>query len=274
MNFFDPRRNPGPMISAHRGNRCVCPENTLCSFEASLGCCDYIETDIQMSRDGVTVVCHDPELGRTCNLADKGIRIDSLSLSELRRLDFGSWFLEADPFDGIKNGLINPKDLASMMPQTIMTLAELLAWSIRVNMPLNIEIKDQQGCRFDTDIVDAVLAEISRADCKSMLIISSFNHGYLKDIANKMPDIALGALQENENPSDPVRYLRDLGACAYHPDEAITTPDMIAQLKAAGIAVNVFTVNDPKQQQALLAQGVTSLITDFPELAGTLIKKQ
>lgn len=53
---------------------------------------------------------------------------------------------------------------------------------------------------------------------------------------------------------------------AYHPSQRITDSATVAHLRQAGLAVNVYTVNDRQEQQALFAMGVTAVITDMPWL--------
>lgn len=261
-------------IAAHRGYRALRPENTRCAFEASLGHCHFIELDIQMSRDGVPVIHHDNAVGRTsdarelaAHIGKKSLRIDEWDLAELRQLDLGSWFLKADPFQTVKDGQVNPVDLAPLLPQSIMTLAELLSWRNSVHIPLNIEIKDHRGRRHDGAVVDAVLHEIARAGCEEMILISSFRHEYLHRVKKKMPSIAVGALQEKRHPDNLLTYLTNLGAEAYHPHFEIISPEEIGQLRKKGFAVNVFTVNDRSVQEMLFAAGASAVFTDFPTLA-------
>ena len=79
--------------------------------------------------------------------------------------------------------------------------------------------------------------------------------------------IVLGpARQDVQHPPDLVAYLRAIGAAAYHPDDAITTRELIRTLRAAGFGINVYTVNDRKRQQELFAFGATAVFTDYPEL--------
>jgi glycerophosphoryl diester phosphodiesterase len=58
-----------PSIIGHRGAPAHLPENTLASFRLAvrLGA-DALEADLVMSRDGVLVVSHDPELSRTTDV--------------------------------------------------------------------------------------------------------------------------------------------------------------------------------------------------------------
>ncbi|SHO43643.1 glycerophosphodiester phosphodiesterase [Desulfopila aestuarii] len=272
MSFFYSFDNR-QYVSAHRGNRSIRPENSLCAFTASIGCCDFIEVDVQMSRDGVAVIHHDEVLGRTSNgaelatrLGKPSLRLDSWDLAELRQLDIGSWFLTVDPFATISQGMVSPDDRNLCMSQTIMTLSELLNWAKNSRIPLNVEIKDQEGGRHDSTIVDTVLAAVASADYTESTLISSFRHDYLRQVKQKMPQIAIGVLQEEEHPDNLLQYLAALDAQAYHPDVEITTPELIRELRGGGFGVNIFTVNDPAIGRDLFSFGATAIFSDFPRL--------
>ncbi len=126
MNFFELRKNLDPMIGAHRGARAIRPENTLCSFEASLGKCHYIELDVQMSRDSIPVIVHDEILGRTCDIkaipnkdVQQSLQIDNWNLADLRRLDFGSWFQQDDPFSTLRQEQSYLRNLSLFFPKRL-----------------------------------------------------------------------------------------------------------------------------------------------------------
>ena len=81
---------PYPRIVAHRGAGILAPENTLAAMR-----CGHargyrgVEFDVMLSQDGVPILMHDPELGRTVkgsgSVADYGA-------AQLMRMDAGSWF--------------------------------------------------------------------------------------------------------------------------------------------------------------------------------------
>ena len=57
----------GPIPFAHRGGASDAPENTMPAFEHAVGLgYHYVETDVQVTADGVLVAFHDNDLRRTC----------------------------------------------------------------------------------------------------------------------------------------------------------------------------------------------------------------
>ena len=100
---------PGKFVVGHRGACAYAPENTLASYRLAIQQgADYVEQDLQITRDGVLVCCHDTVLNRVTNVADvfpdrfteklvKGKKekqwpIHDFTLKELKQLDFGSSF--------------------------------------------------------------------------------------------------------------------------------------------------------------------------------------
>lgn len=75
---------------AHRGASAYVPENTLAAFQLALEMgVPEIETDVQLTTDGVAVLCHD----RTLTRYGHGDRVvEEMTWSELADLDMGSWF--------------------------------------------------------------------------------------------------------------------------------------------------------------------------------------
>lgn len=272
MTFFD-NFNSTHLIAAHRGYRSKRPENTLSAFNASNGYCHFIELDVQMSKDFVPVVIHDPTLGRTSDAKNrrKELGIHSLNVSDwtlpqLQTLDMGSWFLEADPFATIARDEVSREDIRRTLPQRIMTLEEVLTHPAIQKLPVNVEIKDHKGKKQHQQVTEIVIGIIKQTNSVKRVLISSFNHDYLVIAKTFAPKISLGALQDGSNPPDIIDYLRSLGAAAYHPSDAIVEPELVRHLRAAGIGVNVYTVNSKERQKALFAMGATAVFTDYPEL--------
>ncbi len=107
---------------AHRGFSGVYPENTMLAFEKAIEVgCDGIETDVQLTKDGFLVICHDEQLDRTTT--GTGL-IKDFTLKELMNFDAGIKF--GEEFKGLK----------------IPTLEEFLKYVSDKNIIINIEIKN------------------------------------------------------------------------------------------------------------------------------------
>jgi glycerophosphoryl diester phosphodiesterase len=273
MTFFD-NFNEFNLVAAHRGNRALRPENTFSAFRASIGHCHFIELDVQMSKDLVPMVIHDPTLERTSNakaqyrqLGLRSLNVSEWTLPQLKTLDMGSWFLETDPFSTIHNKKISPEQIIRELPQTIMTLEEVLLHPALRKIPINVELKDHKGKKQNSQVTEIVLETVARTGSENRVLLSSFNHDYLVIAKTFAPRVSLAALQSHFHPPDVVQYLRSLGVAAYHPADEITDVELIRSLRAAGIGVNVYTVNSKERQKTLFAMGATAIFTDYPELS-------
>jgi len=79
--------SPFPRICSHRGLKLVCPENTIPAFGAAIAVGAHeIEFDLWLSRDGVAVVCHDPDVTRTTD--GEGV-VTEMQWKEICSLDAG-----------------------------------------------------------------------------------------------------------------------------------------------------------------------------------------
>lgn len=105
----DPFHSGRKFVVAHRGASAYAPENTLPAYELAIKQgADYVEQDLQITRDGVLVCCHDLVLSRVTNIEHvfpdrfkeelvKGRKvkkwyIHDFTLNEIKQLDAGSHF--------------------------------------------------------------------------------------------------------------------------------------------------------------------------------------
>ena len=94
---------PHPAVIAHRGASFDAPESTAAAYKLArdLGA-DYLELDLQRSKDGVLFALHDNNLQRTTDVATKfperkDSQANEFTIAELKTLDAGSWFNRAYP---------------------------------------------------------------------------------------------------------------------------------------------------------------------------------
>jgi glycerophosphoryl diester phosphodiesterase len=140
---------------------------------------------------------------------------------------------------------------------------------------VNIEIKNLP--RFYPGITDRVVSLIETLQMEREVIVSSFDHEQLVQVRRRNSVIATAALF-TDRPHDPGRYVLDLlDGDAYNPcchgeldtvglDSTTGTLDLtcIQSALRAGLAVNVWTENDPARMKVLLEAAVTGIFTDYP----------
>ena len=269
MSFWDNFRDKPHLIAAHRGNRSIRAENTMSAFKESLGKADFIELDVNFTKDGIAVILHDDTLQRTSNaskysLFKKPYNVIDYTYDEINKLDFSSWFLKEDPFKMIKKDNLT-KEVSSIPIQRISKLSEVLQFAKVNKMPLNIEIKDMSDTPFDNIAPKEVVRIVEEFDMGDKILISSFNHSYIKKAKKLSPSIDTAALEEDKIPSNIISYLKELKVSAYHPHLHLVTKELVQNLNKHRLYTNVYTVNSAKTKDLLFSEGVKAIFTDYLE---------
>jgi len=114
------------LVIAHRGSTYWTPEETEPAFlwARNIGA-DYLEFDVQLTKDSILVAFHDNDLSRTTNVLELfperiNAEISEFTLKELRSLDAGSWFNKKNTDRARKNY----KGLKIMTLKDIVMIAE------------------------------------------------------------------------------------------------------------------------------------------------------
>ncbi len=256
---------------AHRGARSLAPENTLAAARKGLAVgSDLWELDVAITADGELFLVHDDTLERTSNVKDvfpdrKPWSNHLFTLAEIRQLDFGSWFVETDPFKQIAAGAVSEAELASYRGEPAPTLREALVFTRDNDWRVNIELKDLSGTPGDATVVEKTVALVDELGMADRVLISSFNHSYIERVKAANPRIATAALVSRADP-DPAALLRRLNAGAYNPKVGQIRPADIGPLRDLGLDVYIWTVNDEKTMRELIDARVSGIFTDFPQL--------
>ncbi|MGW2255914.1 glycerophosphodiester phosphodiesterase [Kitasatospora sp. NPDC001660] len=233
-------------VFAHRGGSSAAPENTLVSDEvARRAGAQWIENDVQPSKDGVPYVLHDDTVDRTTNGTG---RIRDLTSAQLDALDAGSWFA--------------PVYAGTRLPK----LADQLEDLHTRGGNLLLEIKGPHT----REEVARIVKEVRDHDMADRVLVQSFQVDALRYARELAPELPLGLLRSQLDP-DPVATAHELGLTAYNPSDDALAPRLavVKDLHAAGVAVNVWTADAPARWKALEAAGVDGIITNRPaELAG------
>ncbi len=292
-------------LQGHRGARGLWPENTLAGFARTLGlgvCA--LELDCAVTRDGVVVVTHDPQLNPDCTrdahgrfLESAGVPICSLSYAQLESYDVGrlrpdsayaARFPQQQPIDG----------------ERIPRLADVLSLVRtrgRGRVRINIEVKTfperPELTLAPEPFVEALRLDVRRTGTESLVEILAFDWRVLRAAQRLLPRVATTALTEQQPGKDTVRigsppspWLGGLdpelfggsitrlvnasGAGTWGPDYLDLDAQRVREAHALGLRVVPWTVNASADMERLLAFQVDGMVSDRPDVLRALLEKK
>lgn len=232
-------------IYGHRGasgwDTKYAPENTMPAFEKAIEMgADGIELDVQLTKDGEIVICHDEKIDRTSNGTGW---LKDYTLAELRELSFSKTHPE---YGDIK----------------IPTFREFLEFMAPTGKELNIELKT--GVIFYDNLEEKTAAMVKEFGMEDRVIYSSFNHHSLSLLKQAVPDARIGLLM-GENFVDVPSYTNIMQAEAVHPYYKHISKEYIDMCHVHGIRVNTWTVDPLVDLKRFCEYGVDIIITDCPD---------
>lgn len=235
-----------PLVTFHRGDCTVAPENTLPAFRSAiLKGGDRIELDVQMTSDGVVVVTHDSNLKRCTG---KNAKVYDLTYAEVAQLDAGRWF-------------------SSRFADTRIPTLEQVLQLCRGRIGLNVEIKPSAA----TPALEAETVRLLReyGFDSSNCVITSQSYETLHKVKALAPEYPTG-------------YILALGVGNYYdlPDAdffsvetTFITSGMVNAVHLRGKTVSAWTIDREKVATHMLELGVDDLITDKPDMVQDLLAR-
>ncbi|MEJ2736394.1 MAG: glycerophosphodiester phosphodiesterase, partial [Anaerolineae bacterium] len=134
---------------------------------------------------------------------------------------------------------------------------------------INLELKRLPPPLERFPVVERVLALVAELETPPhQVILSAFNHGWLRQAQALRPDIEVQALI-GYSFTEPLDW-GDLSFATYNARSTLVTEEKIREVTSQGIAVNLFTVNEEDDMRRFIAAGVTGLFTDFPHKLAAL----
>nr|WP_086938625.1 glycerophosphodiester phosphodiesterase family protein [Thaumasiovibrio occultus] len=223
----------------HRGVAGLRPENTWSSIRHAVDSgLTWVEVDVQPTRDGHLVICHDHELERCSN--GHG-RVDQQTLAQLEQLDFGSWFD------------------SRYQSESIVTLPALLAYAKENNLSLNLEVK--VDIHQPEQVLPQLLADIDASGIdRSQLLLTSFSHTMFIAMMQMPFACRIGLLTEDLT-ADDMALLKQYQPFSCHLNHRTLTLAQVKALKSLGLQIWVYTVNDP--QAFTLLPHVDAIFSDY-----------
>jgi glycerophosphoryl diester phosphodiesterase len=220
-------------IIAHRGASADYPENTVAAFRAAgpLGA-NWVELDVRRTADAALAVHHDAFLG------------DGRAIVEVAGAE---------------------------LPDYVPSLAEALEACLPLGV--NVEIKNLPH-EIDFDATAALVEQVVEAihACTQPIIVSSFHGPTLDRVRSVDASVATGMLTfDLSEPTRTIDVAIAAGHIALHPFDRTVTHELVELVHHAGLAINVWTVDDPARIEELAEMGVDGIVTNVPDVAAAVL---
>lgn len=231
---------------AHRGASGYAPENTMAAFRKAVKMkADYIELDVQATKDGKLVVIHDTTVDRTTDGTGK---VGSFTWDELRQLDAGSFF--------------GPEFAGERIPSFEEVLDEF-----RGKTGILIELKSPELYPgIEEKVADALAERNMDKPANEKIIVQSFNFDSMKTFHKLLPKVPIGVLTSNKEDLTDEKLAEFAAYSDYvNPTQKLVTEDLVDRIHDLGMQISVWTVRKPEEVEPLLKAGVDDIITDYPD---------
>ncbi|MDF3550610.1 glycerophosphodiester phosphodiesterase [Bacillus cereus] len=244
---------------AHRGASAYAPEHTIAAYKLGQQLKgDYIEIDLQMTKDGHLVAMHDETVNRTTN--GTGL-VKEHTLEEIKKLNAGSFFNEKHPS-------LAKKDFEDAKVPTLEEIIE--TFGNGENYYIETKSPDEYA-----GMEEKLLEIIKHYEISDNVIIQSFSEESLQKIHSldvTLPLVQLlpykKAVQLTELEIKKYKtYCIGLGMNYKYIDSAY-----VKRIKKHGLEVHPFTVDNEKDMKKLLLWGVDGMFTNYPDRLHSLLQ--
>lgn len=215
-------------IIAHRGAAGARPENTMAAFEKAIeDQADWIELDVQETRDGAVIVAHDSDFMK---LAGVDLKVWESDLEALSEIDIGGWF--APEYSDQRTPLLS--DVLALARGRVKVLIELKYYGHDQHLEARV-----------ARIVD----DLGMGD---QVAVMSLKYAGIQNMQALRPDWSSGVLAATA-----VGNLAGLDGDFVAVSTAMAGPRLARSIHAAGKDLYVWTVNDPLEMSRMISMGRT-----------------
>jgi glycerophosphoryl diester phosphodiesterase len=273
------------ILIAHRGASGYAPEHTLAAYRLALAQkADYVEQDLQITKDGVLVCAHDETLERTTNVEEvfpqrgkdeAGKRhwyFADFTLAEIKQLDAGSWFNEkfkGERVPTFQEAIDLVRGKAGLYPET--------------KAPESYADRGFSMEKLLIDILKKNKLDKPNADRRTPVIIQSFSAASLRKLFDEYK-VKLPLVFLLSNMPEPKEWLTEAGlqrarkfAVGIGPAKGLieSDPALVTRAHALGLTVTPYTFRSAatgkyadvktEMRQFLFTYGVDAVFTDNPD---------
>lgn len=234
-------------VIGHRGYSAEYPENTLSSFKGAMEMgADYVELDVQLTKDGEVVVFHDNDLSRIVGCEGT---IADYTLEELKAMDFGAYF--------------SPSYAGEPIP----TLAEVMELVKPSECGIYLELKnigDVEG------FADKVVAIATEYEMQHRCLFASFHYPYLEQCKNIDSTLSILYNTTAAVASLPQQYPAEYYGLYIENINA----DIIKSIHDAGSKAFVWTANTPTEMCLARDMGIDGVTTNYVGIANVVLRPE
>lgn len=223
------------LIGGHRGCVCEYPENSIAAMEEGIRRgADYLEIDVQLTKDGVAVIFHDTRLEENTTL--KGYVHDV------------TYALMKENIEGL------------------CTLEEAMIWGKERNAWFGLELKtvpfamQEQNLR----LIKKISAVLNKTNMTEQVFVFGLDYQVLKELRRIDPAVPIGLIVPFV-PADPVSLMREMDAVVYLSYIFNMTPEIIKQLHDAGYYISGAILKEEYWVEQAIKSGVDMFESDYPE---------
>ncbi|MEJ7873470.1 MAG: glycerophosphodiester phosphodiesterase, partial [Rubrobacteraceae bacterium] len=261
-----PQEDAPVLNIGHRGASGYAPEHTIPAYDLALKMgADYIEQDLQLTKDGVLVVLHDETLDRTARPTAESAPGDCTglvrekTLAQIKTCDVGTWFNEKYP------EYANPEYVGLKIP----TLEEVFQ-KYRKSTNYYIETKSPESAPGMEEELLRLMDEYGLtkpAADKWQVLIQSFSPASLQKIHTLDPELPLIQLFSGSETSASIQARLDATvtyAVGIGPSKNDVDAALVEAAHARCLDIHPYTVNETPEMEQLIALGVDGMFTNFP----------
>ena len=233
-----------PLIIAHRAGPVYAPENTLAGLDRVLkdGFSDFVEIDVELTKDGVVVCAHDKDLMK---LADSDSVINETNYEDLLKIDIGKKF--GVEFEGERLGRLD-----EFLDRT------------RDRVQLMVEFKYVE----DSTLIEDTIELIRERHMEDQVVLMSLELTDVRTAQTLAPDIKVGYFATLETGD-----LAQLEVDFIGVKDWLAQPELIKEIQEKNIPIYSWTVNEPLRMVELIEAGIDGIITNDPPLAHKVVDK-
>lgn len=261
----------------HRGTRGHMPENTIPAMKKAIDDgANFLEVDVQISKDHQVIVTHDPHINRQITLMPNGNEIPKedarkyliyqTNYSEIRKFDVGSKFHKSFP---------EQQKMKIYIPLLGELIDSVETYTMENNLPpinYNIEIKanpkkDGEYQPRPKEYIKLVMDVLKNKPIDDRFYVQSFDVRQIQEVRKNHPEVVIGFLTSNrevtfEENIEEIGFFPNIYSPSYH----LATQELIEKTQENNIKFIPWTVNSKEEMENLIEMGVDGIITDFPEI--------